>query len=50
MCRDHGFRPSDWTYEVGRQQGDPSLPAGPTLIVGFDHQGHVIRTYYVTRR
>jgi hypothetical protein len=50
MCRDHGFRPSDWTYEVGRQPGDPALPAGPTLIIGFDHQGHVVRTYYVTRR
>ena len=50
MCREHGFRESDWTYEVGRQPGDPSLPAGPTLIIGFDRQGHVSRTYYVTRR
>jgi hypothetical protein len=50
LCRDHGFRPSDWTYEVGRLEGDPSLPAGPTLVIGFNRQGRVDRTYYVTRR
>lgn len=50
LCSEHGFRASDWTYEVGRQAGDPALPAGPTLIVGFNRQGRVERTYYMTRR
>lgn len=50
LCRDHGFRPEDWTYEVGHAPGDPSLPAGPTLVVGFDRTGRVINTYYTERR
>lgn len=50
LCRDHDFRPTDWIYDVGRQAADPDLPAGPTLIVGFDSAGIVVRTYYVTRR
>lgn len=50
LCADHDFRPTDWTYDVGHAPGDPSLPAGPTLIVGFDSTGRVERTYYRTRR
>lgn len=50
LCADHGFRPTDWTYDVGRDPGDPQLPAGPTLIVGFDSAGIVDGTYFVTRR
>ncbi|AKF07687.1 hypothetical protein [Sandaracinus amylolyticus] len=50
LCSEHGFRPSDWVYDVGRDPNDPQLPAGPTLVVGFDQTGHVDGTYYVTRR
>lgn len=50
LCRRHGFRPSDWIYDVGRAPGDPALPAGPSLIVGFDSSGRVDATFYVTRR
>lgn len=50
LCADHGFRPTDWIYDVGRDPDDPQLPAGPTLIVGFDSAGIVDGTYFVTRR
>jgi hypothetical protein len=50
LCAQHGFRPSDWTYEVGHAPGDPSLPAGPTLVVGFDRTGRVNNAYYSVRR
>jgi len=50
VCSAHGFRASDWTYEVGHAPGDPSLPAGPTLVVGFDRTGRVDNTYYQVRR
>lgn len=50
LCADHGFRPTDWIYDVGHAPGDPDLPAGPTLVVGFDSSGRVIDTYYRTRR
>lgn len=50
LCQEQGFRATDWVYDVGRQASDPQLPAGPTLIVGFDSTGFVERTYYVTRR
>lgn len=50
LCADHGFRGSDWVYDVGHAPGDPGLPAGPTLVVGFDATGRVDRTYYLTRR
>lgn len=50
LCADHGFRPTDWMYDVGHAPGDPGLPAGPTLVVGFDTSGRVIDTYYRTRR
>ena len=50
LCADHGFRPTDWIYDVGHAPGDPDLPAGPTLVVGFDTSGRVIDTYYRTRR
>ena len=46
VCSEHGFEPGDWIYEVGRQDG---LPAGPTLVVGFDTQGFVTGTYYLLR-
>lgn len=50
LCADHGFRPTDWVYEIGRDPDDASLPAGPTLIIGFDSSGIVTDTYYLTRR
>jgi hypothetical protein len=50
ICSAHGFRETDWTYEVGHAPGDPSLPAGPTLVVGFDRTGRVDNTYYQVRR
>lgn len=50
ICSERGFRPTDWVYDVGRQPGHSDLPAGPTLIVGFDSAGIVERTFYVTRR
>lgn len=50
LCADHGFRPTDWVYDVGRDPNDPQLPAGPTLVVGFDSAGVVNGTYFVTRR
>lgn len=50
LCADHGFRPTDWMYDVGHAPGDPDLPAGPTLVVGFDTSGRVVDTYYRTRR
>ncbi|MCC6877304.1 MAG: hypothetical protein IT378_23565 [Sandaracinaceae bacterium] len=46
ICSGHGFESGDWLYEVGRQDG---LPAGPSLVVGFDRQGFVTGTYYLTR-
>lgn len=46
LCARHGFRVTDWTYEVGRRDG---LPWGPTLIVGFDRQGIVDGVYTLTR-
>lgn len=50
LCADHGFRPTDWMYDIGHAPGDPDLAAGPTLIVGFDTSGRVVDTYYRTRR
>ena len=50
LCHEHGVVASDWTYEVGHAPGDPSLPAGPTLVVGFDRSGHVNNAYYQVRR
>lgn len=50
LCARHHFRPTDWIYELGRTPGDPDLPAGPTLIVGFDSTGRVERTFSLTRR
>lgn len=50
ICEERGFRPTDWVYDVGRDPSDPQLPAGPTLIVGFDTTGIVDRVYFRTRR
>ena len=50
LCARHDFRANDWIYEVGHAPGDPDMPAGPTLIVGFDSTGRVDRTFYLTRR
>ncbi|MFO0713033.1 MAG: hypothetical protein U0353_24475 [Sandaracinus sp.] len=50
LCARHDFRATDWVYEIGHAPGDPELPAGPTLIVGFDSTGRVDRTFYLTRR
>lgn len=47
LCAQRGFDATDWVYEVGRRDG---LPAGPTLIVGFDTQGFVDGVYTLTRR
>ena len=42
-CAEQGFQNDDWYYDVG------TLGAGgaqlPVLIVGFDHTGHVTRTW-----
>lgn len=50
LCARRDFRATDWIYEIGHAPGDPDLPAGPTLIVGFDSTGRVDRTFYLTRR
>lgn len=50
ICSSRGFRATDWFYDVGRNPNDPDLPAGPTLIVGFDSTGIVDRAFFVTRR
>lgn len=50
LCATHHFRPDDWTYDVGHAPGDPSLAAGPTLVVGFDRTGRVDNTYFQVRR
>lgn len=50
VCAEHDFRSSDWVYDVGHAPGDPGLPAGPTLVVGFDATGRVNRTFFLTRR
>jgi hypothetical protein len=50
LCAARGFRPTDWLYDVGHAPGDPALPAGPTLLVGFDGTGRVDRTFSMTRR
>lgn len=50
LCADRGFRPTDWTYEIGRDPRDARLPAGPTLLVGFDSSGVIMRTFFLTRR
>lgn len=50
ICDEHGFEPNDWVYDVGHAPGDPELPAGPTLLVGFDSTGRVDHTSYLTRR
>lgn len=47
LCAQHGFRDTDWVYEVGRRD---DLPWGPTIIVGFDRQGIVDNVYTLTRR
>jgi hypothetical protein len=46
LCAEHGFTPTDWTYEVGQRDG---MAWGPTLIVGFDRQGIVDGVYTLTR-
>lgn len=48
LCMEREFDADDWVYEVGTD------PAGgvahmPTLIVGFDPSGRVMRTSYITR-
>jgi hypothetical protein len=48
LCLEREFEADDWVYEVGTD------PAGgvarmPTLIVGFDASGRVMRTTYITR-
>lgn len=50
VCAQHHFRATDWTYDVGHAPGDPTLPAGPILVVGFDRTGRVDNTYYQVRR
>ena len=50
LCSSRHFLPTDWFYDVGRNATDPQLPAGPTLLVGFDSTGIVDRAFYVTRR
>ncbi len=47
LCAEHGFRETDWFYEVGRRE---DLPWGPTIIIGFDRQGIVDNVYTLTRR
>ncbi|HEY8431977.1 MAG TPA: hypothetical protein VIL20_26550, partial [Sandaracinaceae bacterium] len=47
ICAQHGFRATDWIYEVGQRDG---LPWGPTIVIGFDRQGIVDNVYTLTRR
>lgn len=47
LCNEHGFRPTDWIYEVGQRDG---VPWGPTIIIGFDRQGIVEHVFTLTRR
>lgn len=42
-CDEHGFDDSDWFYQVGQLGG--AQP--PYLIVGFDREGRVGRTWYL---
>lgn len=42
-CAEQGFEGDDWFYHVGGSGGAPV----PILIVGFDHTGHVTRTWYM---
>ena len=49
LCAQHDFRSNDWLYELGHAPGDEELPAGPSLLVGFDSTGRVFRTFYMTR-
>lgn len=48
LCMEREFEADDWVYEVGT---DPSGGVGhmPTLLVGFDASGRVMRTTYITR-
>lgn len=50
VCSRARFRSTDWVYDVGHAPGNPELPAGPMLVIGFDTTGRVNRTHYVVRR
>lgn len=42
-CDEHGFDDTDWFYQVGQMGG--AQP--PYLIVGFNREGRVDRTWYL---
>lgn len=44
MCKERGFYPDDWYYEVGTE-GSTYLRHRPALIVGFNRFGKVERTF-----
>ncbi len=43
-CAELGFEPDDWFYGVGALGGGYPGPV-PSLIVGFDHHGVVVRVW-----
>jgi hypothetical protein len=44
LCSQHGFRESDWYYEIGHAEGD-QIKQLPVLIVGFDPHERAARVW-----
>jgi hypothetical protein len=42
-CAENGFADDDWFYTVGQSGGEQA----PLIIVGFDREGRVDRTWYM---
>jgi len=49
ICKERGFYPDDWYYEVGRE-GSSYVRHRPALIVGFNRFGKVDRTFVLEVR
>ena len=49
MCKERGFYPDDWYYEVGKE-GSSYVRHRPALIVGFNRFGKVDRTFVLEVR
>ncbi|MCB9707619.1 MAG: hypothetical protein H6714_02350 [Myxococcales bacterium] len=47
-CMNRGFEGDDWVYVVGQQSHEKVLPL-PLLMIGFDREGHHVRSHYVIR-
>jgi hypothetical protein len=47
ICSNYDFTDTDWYYDVGRLGG--GTHGGPTLILGFDTAGRVVRHFCITR-